>query len=67
MYVQSKALKDHAEKLKEKLNYALKEANDSKWLRKRKRNKCSICKNVWTKNPKVRKPKDLLPFEYVET
>ena len=30
IYFQSKALKVHAEKLKENLNYALKEANDSK-------------------------------------
>ena len=30
IYVQSKALKGHAEKLKEKLNYSLKEANDEK-------------------------------------
>ena len=34
IYVQSKPLKDHATKLKEKLNYDLKEANDAKLSQK---------------------------------
>ena len=34
IYVQNKALKGYAEKLKEKLNYALKEANDAKLAQK---------------------------------
>ena len=37
IYVQIKALKGHAEKLKEKLNYALKEDNDTKLSQKEER------------------------------
>ena len=34
IYVQSKALEGHTEKLKKKLNYALKEANDERLAKK---------------------------------
>ena len=37
IYVQSKVVKGHAAKLKEKLNYALKEANDAKLDQKEER------------------------------
>ena len=45
MYVQNKALKGHVEKLKENLNYALKEANYEKLDQKEEKDQVLNLKN----------------------
>ena len=47
--VENKALKGHAENLKEKLNYTLKRDSYENQLRKRRIINCFICKNPWKK------------------
>ena len=49
--IQSKALKGHAEKLKEKLNYALKEANDAKLAQKEEKEQMINFKERMDKPP----------------
>ena len=60
-------MKSHEKKLKEKLNYALKEDTDAKLDKKEDKEKVLDLKECMKKNPKTSNPEELHPFEYAAT